>query len=160
MSDLDSIYHNNLYFSPDQQDLLLAALSSNNPSPGTKSDSKSNSGTASSKNQQHNGYSGPDMFDSPSEGVPGSGQFGFGSEGSPFGEFDLDHDLDINGNEQLIGDIPDIPGEESYEPGEKRKSLDGREDEESGKKRKEGDEKVSKKPGRKPLTSEPTTVSD
>lgn len=159
MSEFDPVYHNNLYFSPDQQDLLLAALSSNNPSPENNSESKSTPGTVSSNNQQHSGYTGPDMFDSPSEGVPGSGRFGFGSDGSPFGEYDLDHDFDINGNEELIGDIPDFPGEE-LEPREKRKSFDGREDEESGKKRKEGDEKVSKKPGRKPLTSEPTTVSD
>ena len=159
MSDFDSIYHNSLYFSPDQQDLLLAALSSNNPSPQNNGEQKSAQGNTASKVHQSDGYSGPDVFDSPSEGAPGSGRLAFGSDGSPFGEFDLDHDLDVNGNERLIGDIPDLPSDK-LETREKRKSLDGREEEESGKKRREGDEKPSKKPGRKPLTSEPTTVSD
>ena len=83
---------------------------------------------------------------------------GFGTDESPFLDFDPDVDFDFQGTDQLIGDLPEF---ENHESGDKRKSFDGDEDDSNnGKKRRESDDKdkSAKKPGRKPLTSEPTTV--
>lgn len=152
MAEFDPSFQRNLYLSPDQQDLLLAALSSNNqptkpgpPQPGLGST---------------NGSSGNNIFDSPPQDIPGSGQLSFNPDDSPFLGLDLDAEFDVS-DQALIGDLPGVEGEQQLaaEPREKRKSLDGQEGAEIGKKRKENEEKVAKKPGRKPLTSEPTTVS-
>lgn len=151
MTDHNQLYQQGLYLSPNQQDLLLAALSSNNPppkhqnnTPPVKRESGSTPGHASSgsfsispRGFDHNGYN-------------------FGTDESPFLDFNPDPDFDL-GSESLIGDLPGI----DYEPGDKRKDIGGNledENEESGKKRRESDDKTARKPGRKPLTSEPTTV--
>ncbi|KAJ5780113.1 Transcription factor PAP1 [Penicillium paradoxum] len=151
MGDYDQRYQQGLYLSPTQQDLLLAALTSNNPS------QKPQSSTPHIKNDQS-----PDQNSSTGLSAPPSGgfdnahanNFGFGDEESPFLEFPPDLDFDFPGSANLIGDLP---GSTDYDIGEKRKSLDGKseiEGEETGKKRRESE---AKKPGRKPLTSEPTT---
>ncbi|KAJ5784137.1 transcriptional regulator family: bZIP [Penicillium psychrosexuale] len=138
-------YQQGLYLSPNQQDLLLAALSSNNPS------QKPQSGSPPIKSSQS-----PD--EDPSNALstdnPHANNFGFGDDESPFLDFIPEVDFDFPGSADLIGDLPGLA---DYDIGGKRKSLDGKSDiegEETGKKRRESE---AKKPGRKPLTSEPTT---
>lgn len=149
MSDYDNLYQTGMYLSPGQQDLLLAALSSNNPSHKQSSHTPQIKPDHSPDQTSSNGHSNPPSggFDNP--------QFSgldFGENESPFLDFNPDVDFEFPGSGDLIGDLP---GE--YELGEKRKSMDGDSDaeEEIGKKRRESE---AKKPGRKPLTSEPTTV--
>ncbi|PWY76997.1 putative transcriptional factor [Aspergillus heteromorphus CBS 117.55] len=159
MTDYNALYQHSLYLSPDQQDLLLAALSSNNPPQkqqnntqpsGPKSDPESTPGNASSAS-----FNMSPAFD-PSQ--PHSGGLGYGDDDSPFLDFNPELDFDLQGSENLIGDLPESLSEEP-ESGEKRKDMDEPldENEGSGKKRRESDDKAAKKPGRKPLTSEPTS---
>lgn len=149
--DYDNLYQAGMYLSPGQQDLLLAALSSNNPPQKNSSNRTPQIKQDLSPDQSPNGgLSAP-----PSGGFDNANLNGldFGENESPFLDFNPDVDFDFSGSGDLIGDLPD--GE--YELGEKRKSMDGKSEaeEETGKKRRESE---AKKPGRKPLTSEPTTV--
>ncbi|CAG8897140.1 unnamed protein product [Penicillium egyptiacum] len=144
-------YQQGLYLSPNQQDLLLAALSSNNPSQKAQSGSPQMKSSESPDGDSSNGLSAP-----PSGGFDNAytNNFGFGDDESPFLDFPPEVDFDFPGSADLIGDLP---GSADYDIGGKRKSLDGKSDiegEETGKKRRESE---AKKPGRKPLTSEPTT---
>ena len=133
-----------LYLSPEQQDLLMVALNSNQ--------SPKQSSTQKTTPQNLN-------F-TPNMSAPGSGNLDF-SDDSPFLDFDPDADFgddsyDYDENSRMIGDIPDKS--DSQELHDKRKSIDGDDDEdEGGGKRREGNDKTAKKPGRKPLTSEPTS---
>ncbi|ETI20399.1 hypothetical protein G647_08434 [Cladophialophora carrionii CBS 160.54] len=133
-----------LYLSPEQQDLLMAALNSNQ--------SPKQSGIQKTAPQNVN-------F-TPSMSAPDSGNLDF-SDDSPFLDFDPDADFgddsfDFDANHRMIGDIPDESL--SHDLHDKRKSVDGKdEDDEGGGKRREGEDKTAKKPGRKPLTSEPTS---
>ena len=151
MSSYDQHYQQGLYLSPDQQDLLLAALSSNQPPQNTR--------TPQAKSDHS-----PDHASSSGLSAPSSGnfegahlnQFGFGDDESPFLDFPTEVDFDFPASADLIGELPGSAYD--YEPGDKRKSMNGEptvETEETGKKRRESE---AKKPGRKPLTSEPTTV--
>ena len=163
------VYRSDLTLTPDQDELLRTALSSNPPN--RSSSRKSNNGTSSAaqsnsdpkQRQNTDDYmaNGLNMFSSPVQEMPGSGQLGSFDE-SPFLDYELDDgnfDWD-NSGDQLFGDLP---GTESYGDGEhhdKRKaSMDDDDEEEGTSKRREGDDKTAKKPGRKPLTGEPTTVS-
>ncbi|KAJ5973112.1 bZIP transcription factor bZIP-1 [Penicillium vulpinum] len=151
MGDYDQRYQQGLYLSPNQQDLLLAALSSNNPGHKSHNGSRQIKASQSPDENSSNGLSAP-----PSGGFdnPHASNFGFGDDESPFLDFTPEVDFDFPGSADLIGDLP---GSAEYDIGEKRKSLDGKSDiegEETGKKRRESE---AKKPGRKPLTSEPTT---
>ena len=129
-----------LYLSPDQQDLLLAALNSNH------SPAQSNQ-----KSTPQNLNFTPNM-----SSAPGSGNLEFDDE-SPFLDFDPDGDygdenFNFDDNPRMIGDLPG-------ELHDKRKSIDTKDDDDEGVgKRREGEDKTAKKPGRKPLTSEPTSV--
>ena len=161
-------YSPDLTLTPDQEELLRTALSSNNPnrsSPqvsrnGTSSATRSNSDPKQLQNNINPMANGPNMFTSPVQETPGSAQLG-NFDDSPFLDYDLDDgnfDWD-NSGDQLFGDLP---GTESYVDGEhhdKRKASTEDEDEDEGTgKRREGDDKTAKKPGRKPMTGEPTTV--
>jgi AP-1-like transcription factor len=101
-----------------------------------------------------------DLFGSPVQSAPGSGNLDFGTDESPYLDFDVDGEDGFNFDDegQMIGDLPgDNSGNDEHH---KRKSIpDDEEDDEGGGKRREGDDKSGKKPGRKPLTSEPTSVS-
>lgn len=161
MTHYNTLYQQGLYLSPDEEGLLLAALSSTNPPQKQQNTSQK---PESNHDLNHTpGHTSSGSFSvSPSGGLDGSTNHSttFGYEDSPFLDFNPDLDLDFLGDENLIGDLPpSLPPAEEYEPGDKRKDIDGQENgkEESGKKRKEGDEKAAKKPGRKPLTSEPTS---
>ena len=135
---------NGLYLNANEQDLLVAALNSNQPN----------------KNQPGGDYT-PTMATN-----PGSGQLDF-SDDSPYidfdpnGEFD-DSNFDFDPNARMIGDLPDDDDDDDKDDyshlHDKRKSIDGDDEDEGGGKRREGEERTSKKPGRKPLTSEPTSV--
>lgn len=164
MSDYDSLYQRSLYLSPDQQDLLYAALASSDQFTKGQNNANFNSVNPdqhrSPPNQNHSqGSSGPEPLDSPPDDVVGSAKLGMGTDDSPFLDFDFDADFDFSGNGSLIGDLPGLsPSVDDADSREKRKSIDDQDDDETGKKRKENDDKMAKKPGRKPLTSEPTTV--
>lgn len=127
-----------LFLSANEQDLLVAALNSNQS--GSASGNKGRKASPPNTNFSSN---------------PASGQLDY-SDDSPYLDFDPDGEFDDSyayGDSRMIGDLPDLH--------DKRKSIDGEEedDEEEGdRKRHEGDERGPKKPGRKPLTSEPTTV--
>jgi AP-1-like factor len=147
MGDYDQRYQQGLYLSPDQQDLLLAALTSNNPN------SKRQSGTPQIKTDMSPEQSLHGLTAPPSGDFENANTFGYDDE-SPFLDFTPEVDFDFPDSAGLIGDLP---GSGDYDIGEKRKSIDGKSDiegEETGKKRRESE---AKKPGRKPLTSEPTT---
>lgn len=170
MADFSSLYGQNLYLSPEQQNLLMAALSSNNPGQQhgdnkfnrANTDGTNDSSKHTSPSHQSNGFEASTSYlESPLQDAPGSGHLGFGSDESPYLEFDPDLDFDPQGGEEdMIGDIPEFGNSDEHELGDKRKSIDGMDDDlENGKKRRESDDgKSAKKPGRKPLTSEPTSV--
>lgn len=158
----DNYFDPQAYLSPNQQDLLLAALSSNNPT-GLASFGLTGNDAKSFQNGQFSMDNSidPSYFTSPQQAPP-SGDFGsFNMNESPFGDFvDTDGNFDFDPTEEGDLMIGSLPGENSTE-GEKRKSPEDDDDEEEGEegnKRREGDDKNPKKPGRKPLTSEPTTV--
>ncbi|RHZ43831.1 putative bZIP transcription factor AP-1/Yap1 [Aspergillus thermomutatus] len=159
MADYNTLYQQGLYLSPDQQDLLLAALSSSNPTQKQQTVTQKPEANQNLNHTPGHASSGS-LSVSPPSGLDGSVNQSttFGYEDSPFLDLNPDFDLDFLGNESLIGDLPPSLTEE-YEPGDKRKDIDGQENEkeEPGKKRRESDEKAAKKPGRKPLTSEPTS---
>lgn len=155
------------YLDATQQDLLLAALASNNQNPN---DLFSNVNgldvkTALDNDQFQYPMSNLDSstFFSPQQGTPANAFSNMGVDESPFVEYlDGDNSFDFDGADSgavMIGSLPgDTPDGESSE---KRKSPDEEgedDDEEGGGKRREGEDKQAKKPGRKPLTSEPTTV--
>lgn len=89
---------------------------------------------------------------------------------------DSGFDFDFHGdsNAKMIGDLPGSAGSESSkddskssspenENSDKRGHPDDDDDDdfdEGGGKRREGEGKVPKKPGRKPLTNEPSSVSN
>lgn len=140
---------------PQQQNLLFAALNSNRPS--TK---PTNFGLNHLSSLQFNR--------SPEQPADGMASF----QSSP--EFDYDYDFagldtgfdflgDVN-QPKMIGDLPGTQKEsnssspDTTESPEKR-SHPADEEENSGAKRRESEDKVAKKPGRKPLTTEPTSVS-
>lgn len=162
MSNFDQLYQQGLYLSPNQQDLLLAALSSNNPS-------NNPSQKQSTQTPQIKPDHSPDQTSSNGASAPPSGgfenhhnmnAFGFGDDESPFLDMNGEVDFDFPGSADLIGDLPGVTPGQDYDPGEKRKSMDGQSEvdgEETGRKRRDSE---AKKPGRKPLTSEPTTVGN
>ncbi|KAJ4359485.1 DNA-binding transcription factor yap1 [Didymosphaeria variabile] len=156
------------YLDPNQQDLLLAALASNNQNHNdifaAGLDAKQTMNGLPNGQQFNFPVDNIDQgfFTSPQQSTPASAFNNIGGvEESPFGDYldgdNFDFDNADNGDlmiGELPGDSPDKDGESS----EKRKSPgDDPEDPEGGGKRREGDDKQAKKPGRKPLTSEPTT---
>ena len=169
--------------SQDQQDLLMAALSSNQSSGKSAGKASKTSKTSppqkdraangdkTGKQQdlyQEDGLNERPSFESPNPVPPDSGQLDFDGlpDDSPFLDYDPDaddqFDFDLNG-QSLIGDLPDSINQDEHDQHdlhEKRKDIDGKdEDEEGGGKRRESEDKAAKKPGRKPLMSEPTSVS-
>lgn len=154
------------YLSPNQQDLLLAALSSNMN--GNKNQFSSSNPDLTSMNVAQQQFGGatldPSFFTSPQQNGSLStfDAFGVDVDDSPYLDFaDGDQNFDFGDydDDQMIGPLP---GDEDDDGGihDKRKSPEGsaQPDGEHGAKRQEGEDKQAKKPGRKPLTSEPTTV--
>jgi AP-1-like factor len=151
------------YLDATQQDLLLAALASNNQDPNDIFSTANNSNNKHNNSQFHypTDHVDPTFFTSPQQSTPADAFASLGVEESPFADYldgDTSFDFDKADDAALmIGALPgDTPSDESHE---KRKSPDDDGDEEEGGgKRREGGDKQAKKPGRKPLTSEPTTV--
>ncbi|OJJ04496.1 hypothetical protein ASPVEDRAFT_790043 [Aspergillus versicolor CBS 583.65] len=157
MSDFNTLYQQGLYLSPGQQDLLLAALSSNNKQKPNGQAPKTGSNPTDTPGQASTGsFSASPAFDGSNH------QFdNLNYDESPFLDFNPDLEWDFPGSdENLIGDLPGSAVSDDHEVGDKRKDSDST-SEVSGKKRRESDdksdEKASKKPGRKPLMSEPTS---
>lgn len=160
-----------LSLTSDQEGLLRTALSSNTAnrnSPQKASNAiPSNTRSYSDPKQQYNGAmsNGANMYTSPIQQTPGSGQLSSFDE-SPFLDYDNLDDGNFdwdNSGDQLFGDLPGTEYNDDGEHHDKRKaSIDDDDEEEGSSKRREGDDKSGKKaaqkPGRKPLTGEPTTV--
>ncbi|RDW74658.1 putative bZIP transcription factor AP-1/Yap1 [Aspergillus mulundensis] len=158
MADYNALYQHGLYLSPDQQDLLLAALSSNNPPSKQKQNPQDPEIGSNSNNTPGQASSG--SFNA-SPAFDGSHQFeNLNYDESPFLDFNPELEWDFPGTENLIGELPGSATSDDHEVGDKRKESDSS-SEAHGKKRRESDDKsddkASKKPGRKPLTSEPTS---
>ncbi|KAL4987648.1 transcription factor PAP1-domain-containing protein [Aspergillus falconensis] len=158
MADYNSLYQHGLYLSPDQQDLLLAALSSNNPP--SKQKQNAQKPELGSNPSTTPGQASLGSFNA-SPAFEGSHQFdSLNYDESPFLDFNPELEWDFPGSENLIGDLPGSATSDDHEVGEKRKESNSN-GEVHGKKRRESDDKsddkTSKKPGRKPLTSEPTS---
>ncbi|KAI9709803.1 MAG: DNA-binding transcription factor yap1 [Chrysothrix sp. TS-e1954] len=125
---------------PEQQSLLLAALTSNRPMPSATNESVID----------------PSVFDAPLQSDFGLGSFddaAFPDFVGADGTFDAE-----DSNDSLINNAQDDSPIAEGEGREKRKSFsEDEDDEENGDpKRREGDDK-SRKPGRKPIMAEPTT---
>jgi len=142
---------------PQQQNLLYAALNSNR----TGNNNPSSAALSLS----------PAAFNaSPSQGLDNLGSF----QNSPDLDYDydftgadssFDYTMDNAGQPKMIGDLPgsSVNGRsdsvDTESPDKRSHPDDDDEDEPNGAKRRESEDKVSKKPGRKPLTTEPTNVS-
>ena len=160
------------YLSPDQQDLLVAALASNQSSGLNSASGKTKELELPEKldcndvagNQNGDSHPTGGSFDASPKATVISGQSGTADD-SPYLGFDLDADAEdqlvFDSNGQLIGDFPGDPAQFDFSDlHDKRKSVGDREaDDEGGGKRRESETGTGKKPGRKPLTAEPTTVS-
>lgn len=140
-----------LYLSPTQQGLLLAALNSNRPVDAADTNMAS---TRRVKNERTGSAA---TAAAPNTGPSSSFQT------DPVTQALVNEDDAYNFEDSdLFGDLPDDspePEEDAYTHlHDKRKSFDAADDaDEGGGKRQEGEDKTIKKPGRKPLTSEPTT---
>lgn len=154
------------YLDATQQDLLLAALASNNQNPNDLFSTGLDNGNPNKQSLNDAQFQypvdalDPAYFTSPQQSSIGTGFSNVGIEESPFIDYvDGDTGFDFeNVDGDMIGALPgDTPAADSSE---KRKSPgdEEAEDDEGGGKRREGEDKQAKKPGRKPLTSEPTTV--
>jgi len=149
----------NLTLSARQEHLLYAALNSNSKS----------SNIDPSNNQSTNSFAmAPGSFTESPLQAPGSGTLN-GFDDSPFIDYDyefdadgsFDYDFSNDSQGQMIGKLPGSSSDGDADVHDKRSHPDDDGDEEEGGgKRREGDEKTTKKPGRKPLTSEPTSVSN
>lgn len=141
--------------SPRQEQLLFAALNSN----------KASHIDPSVPQSTHPFSMAPASFSESPVQAPASGSLGL--EESPFIDYDyefdadgsFDYDFNNDSREQMIGNLPGTSSDGDADTHDKRGHPDDEEEDEGGGKRREGDEKSSKKPGRKPLTSEPTSVS-
>ncbi|KAI8935575.1 hypothetical protein NX059_008144 [Plenodomus lindquistii] len=151
------------YLDSTQQDLLLAALASNNQNPNdifaTGLDSTKQPQGASQFQFPVDTLD-PAYFTSPQQTTPANAFSNGSIDESPFVDYlDGDNSFDFDGadnSDLMIGALPgDTPGDSN----DKRKSPDDDDEdgEDGGGKRREGEDKQAKKPGRKPLTSEPTT---
>lgn len=157
------------FLDSNQQDLLAAALNSNNPN---SHQSSGNMGQQFGADQSQFSFDDmdPSLFMNTNNLAMPNFDANFGSiEDSPFLDYadnDNNFDFDYNGADgQMIGNLPDEEQDDDDDDDhndlhDKRKSPeDDKEDNENAGKRREGEPKEAKKPGRKPLTSEPTNVS-
>lgn len=157
----------NPYLSPNQQDLLLAALNSQatkktraKAAPGDSGITNQPTSDLSQNRSSTTTMSGAAVFQSPGN------MDNFNPDFTPDldyldgeGSFDFDN-ADLGG--EMIGGLPALDADGNPEQHEKRKNTDedGSAEEGDAKRQEVGEgEKGSKKPGRKPLTNEPTTVS-
>ncbi|KAL1306179.1 hypothetical protein AAFC00_004281 [Neodothiora populina] len=172
----------NPYLSSTQQDLLMAALTSNdysNKHNAAKSDNINNNPQIKRSNsdpRREKAFVAPsymdslNSFDASNDNTVDASSFANFDfdDTSPYLDY-LDGDTSLNfdsndlGGEDMFGSVPapqtDSSESDKGDRSDKRKSPDEADDDDDDgdAKRREGDDKSAKKPGRKPLTSEPTT---
>ncbi|KAI9732801.1 MAG: DNA-binding transcription factor yap1 [Cirrosporium novae-zelandiae] len=166
------------YLSPNQQDLLLNALSTNNHSSGYRGNSLPNSGQKQSgpgletsqltKTNPQPSVGAAQIYESPQlQNFPSGQLSNMSQDESPLLDYDYEFnadgsfDFDLQNGDRMIGELPSTSSlhedDKDKDLHDKRKSIDGQGSDEGGGKRVQGDEKAAKKPGRKLLTSEPTS---
>ncbi|KAK3384513.1 transcription factor PAP1-domain-containing protein [Lasiosphaeria ovina] len=140
---------------PQQQNLLFAALNSNKPGTNLTNAALSLSPPPLDASPDK----GPDTVNSFQESPDLDYDYDFGGPDSSF-DFSFDH----SNNPRMIGDLPGASSSKSDSPEtespDKRSHPDDDDDDEDlpgGAKRRESEDKVAKKPGRKPLTTEPSS---
>ncbi|KAF3190256.1 DNA-binding transcription factor yap1, variant 2 [Orbilia oligospora] len=143
-----------LFLSPDQRALLLAALNSNAPlnsQPRSSSDSLKDSQNTDTLTSPQNGEASFDTSLFTDADALADADYSFDLADYQLGDFGLE------------SGTGDSPGNGNGNEHEKRKlSFDDQDDDEvdpheAEPKRREGDDKTAKKPGRKPITNEPTS---
>ncbi|RYP60169.1 hypothetical protein DL769_008239 [Monosporascus sp. CRB-8-3] len=159
--------HPQFILTPQQQNLLFRALTSNQPT----NDKSQNNNPLSLSPQS--------LTTSPTQNQKNSGlDLAHGLQESPYLDYDydfgpeagFDFDFGADGHPKMIGDLPGTSAESvkddskssspENENSDKRghpEEDDDDEHEEGGGKRRESEGKVPKKPGRKPLTNEPSS---
>jgi AP-1-like transcription factor len=158
------------YLAPNEQDLLVAALASNQPSNLDRAPGKNTVLNRSEKDKDSKKQGGQqnltnDYFNQSEQSAQSTA-----TPGQFLNTDDLGFDLDADGDDQYDFDsngqfIGDFPGESSQvgssDLHDKRKSIGDQDDDDDdgGGKRRESEGGTGKKPGRKPLTAEPTSVS-
>jgi AP-1-like transcription factor len=157
MANMFNSQFNPASLSQNQQDLLMAALSSNRQSNETDAHPPSRQVFDFASGSLEN-----PMFSSDQIPTFGAAELNSLSDQQFLDYLDrgnsIDYDSIAPGDIDLDNDDDeDSPLGDDSELHDKRKFGDDVTD--NGGKRREGEEKVAKKPGRKPLTSEPTSVS-
>ncbi|KAI1823816.1 PAP1-domain-containing protein [Xylaria intraflava] len=160
----------NFILTPQQQNLLFRALTSNQPNevkPERGSLTPESLTTSPVQNTRSVGSHDPNA---PADGSLLDYDYDVGPDSSF--DFDFANDGLIDADARMIGDLPgsSVDGSEGTkdtskanspenESSDKRSHPDEDDDEEveNGAKRREGKEKVAKKPGRKPITNEPSS---
>lgn len=176
-SEAKKLFSPDLSLTPDQQDLLRTALSSNRPSAtvgvnpnasvrvfnSAKPSVDRSNNIPKQAHQNLDSVAGvPQVQKPPLQISPRSGALGKFDDSplidSEYDDANFDWD---NSGDALFGSFPGNLEGDDNDIHDKRKNPGGEEDEEgSGSKRQEGEDKTVKKAGRKPLTGgEPTTVS-
>ncbi|KAI1437115.1 transcription factor PAP1-domain-containing protein [Xylaria sp. CBS 124048] len=160
----------NFILTPQQQNLLFRALTSNQPNeikPDQGTSTPNSLTTSPAVNTINMG------FQDPNAPIDASGleyDYDMGPDSSF--DFDFGNESLVDSDARMIGDLPgsSVDGSEGAkdsskanspenESSDKRSHPDDDDDEEAenGAKRREGKEKVAKKPGRKPITNEPSS---
>lgn len=163
----------NFILTPQQQNLLFRALTSNQPGGSnvntTNGLSLSPESLSKSPVQNQKVDSAQNTPNGTSNGVQESPFLDYDYDLGPDTSFDFDFAND--GQAKMIGDLPGTSSKDDEESKasspdndspDKRSHPDDDEDDEideGGGKRRESEGKVPKKPGRKPLTNEPSSVS-
>ncbi|KAI8955422.1 PAP1-domain-containing protein [Xylaria longipes] len=160
----------NFILTPQQQNLLFRALTSNQPN-NARADQESltpdSLTTSPAQNQKALGFN---ESSAPSDSPFLDYDYDVGPDSSF--DFDFSNEGQLDAQAQMIGDLPGSSPDSSddakdnsktsspdNESSDKRSHPDEDEDEEgeNGAKRRESEGKVPKKPGRKPLTNEPSS---
>lgn len=143
-----------LVLTPQQQDLLFAALNSNRVAGAGSATTDPSALTSSDPLKQTNPHGG--LNDSSFLDY----DYSFDGADSSF-DFSFDNGAQSNGVEELpaTGASSSDGSPAADDTPDKRSHPDDEDDEVNEPKRREGSDKVPKKPGRKPLTSEPSSVS-
>ncbi|KAI0113390.1 PAP1-domain-containing protein [Daldinia grandis] len=158
----------NFILTPQQQNLLFRALTSNQPG-GSNSPNNalalSPESSTKSPVQNQKGTPNIDAQNDISNGIQESPYLDYDYDLGPDTSFDFDFTHD--GQAKMIGDLPGTSPKENSKasspdndsPDKRSHPDDDEEDdmEEGGGKRRESEGKIPKKPGRKPLTNEPSS---
>ncbi|GAP86794.1 putative transcription factor PAP1 [Rosellinia necatrix] len=160
----------NFILTPQQQNLLFRALTSNQPNAGNADQDTLTPESLTTSPVHNQGAMGFNDANGPSDSPFLDYNYDIEPDTSYDFEFDNENQVDAQG--RMIGDLPGSSPEGSdvakdtskanspeNETSDKRSHPDEDDDDEgeNGAKRREGEGKVAKKPGRKPLTNEPSS---